>query len=123
MLRCSDETIHFNCVIPFDSITKMIIRETADSYEIILGTIISPYTILYNIYMYMLKGLTMMDYMRYEIFSQGDMEPIIVVKKDSDEPVGASFLWDFPAQLTTAEEIRTVVMADVFRKDLTTKTS
>jgi len=120
LYNTTDTTLTFHCAVPFAHETKMIIREKADAYEIILGT----YRLLgYSSGMFPSffgpNNKAMMSILRFEIFSSADAEPILTVKKNSDEDFNASFIWDFPAQLTVAEDIKTVVKADVFRDNIT----
>ncbi len=120
LYNTTDTTLTFHCAVPFAHETKMIIREKADAYEIILGT----YRLLgYSSGMFPSffgpNNKSMMSILKFEIFSSADAEPILTVKKNSDEDFNASFIWDFPAQLTVAEDIKTVVKADVFRDNIT----
>lgn len=120
LYNTNDTTLTFHCAVPFAYETKMIVREKADAYEIILGT----YRLLgYASGMFPsffgANNKAMMSTMRFEIFSSADAEPILTVKKNSDEEFDASFVWDFPAQLTVAEDIKTVVKADAFRDNVT----
>lgn len=120
LYNTSDKTLTFHCAMPFAYETKMIIREKADAYEIILGTYrLLGYASGMLPSFFGVNNKAMMSSMRFEIFSSADAEPILTVKKNSDEVFNASFIWDFPAQLTVAEDIKTVVKADVFRDNIT----
>ena len=123
LFRTDLETLSVKCVIPFFQLEKMIVRETSEYYEIIIG---SPY--MNFVWTYMIKCLPSFRGIHYndmvagfssiyksELMDNSSIYPILRIDKDSEEPVGATFIWDFPAQLTTDEEIKAVVRSRFFR--------
>ncbi len=118
LLYSDDTKLKFNCVSPFLNVHKIFIREDDNTYKIILGSIdyhLSSFNFfILNIY----SGYTYVYMQGCHVLSNGaHIEPIITIDKDSEEEIGVSFYWDFPAQLTVREDIKNVVRADIFRDD------
>lgn len=129
MFRTSLETLNVNCIVPFFHEDNMIVRETNEYYEIFLSSVyawsyymaagFSPYPHFWG------KNITLdslqFDFYAYYSFGiapNSNIYPILRIDKDSEEPVGATFIWDFPAQLTTGEDIKTVALSDFFNSRL-----
>lgn len=110
MIDIDSDTIDIDSPFPIFDCRKMIIRETEDELQIILPS--SAFNLDFNYIMlcgnhvglgmipYLSSYLDMM-YMQYIIST--DMQPFLRIKKDSLDPVNATFFWNFPAQLTTRE--------------------
>lgn len=114
MLRFDDETINVNCIVPFMNIGRIYIRDAGDRYELVLG---ATHSVMYNFSYYFLSPMLeiyMFDPLPYFITPNTNMLPILTIKKDSDETVGATFYWDFPAQLGVSEDISNVIENESF---------
>lgn len=129
MFRTDMETLNVNCVVPFFHEDNMIVRETNEYYEIFLSSVyawsyymvvgFSPYPHFWG------KNITLdclqfdfYAYYQFGIAPNSSIYPILRIDKDSNEPVGATFIWDFPAQLTTSEDIKAVALGDFFNSRL-----
>ena len=106
------DMLEIGSVFPFIS-RRVIIRETNDELRLIVPIIINSFTqeaypgspfdnSIFN------SDLIMSTTSKpaWDGYIVGEaMTPFLVINKNSDELVGASFMWDFPAQLTTVEGI------------------
>ena len=111
MHRFDDTTIHFNCPFPLTGVDKMYVRDKGDRYEILCQRALSPFFNLIYEYISFFKtyeALILSLNGIGDIIPNENVLPILTIKKDSDETVGATFYWDFPAQLTVPENVRTV---------------
>ena len=122
LYQSKDTSITYNFPIPFLAMNRIAVRETPDSYEVVSLAYIWYLTTHYygnpihNLFMRPVAEGT------YNILGDGEsIEPIFVIKKNSDEPLGVSFYWDFPAQFTVDENIKEVVRSDLFIDNFTIK--
>ena len=115
LLNSEDSKIRFNEPYPLINIKKAIIREDEDSYKIIIADQLSYMHLAYGPMFNLVGGLTYGNYFRWHIHTNGSsIEPVITIKKNSTEPLGISFYWDFPAQFTISEDIKKVVKDEIF---------
>ncbi len=120
LLDSAVDKITFNCPFPFLNVHRVFIREDEDSYKIIVGDLftatgVNPVYFWFNIF----GGSTYASYMNSSLYANNtEIEPILTIDKDSNEPIGVSFFWDFPAQFTVKEGLKNVVRADIFRDDI-----
>ena len=120
MYRFDDATIKFNCPFPLSSIDKMRVRDKGDAYEILLSKPLNSYcwSDSYGHYFFISSNNIFRTYANMiTILPNANMLPILTIKKDSNETVGATFYWDFPAQLTTPElsGARMVVTSNIYK--------
>ena len=130
LFRVDDETIEIDAPVPFFKINKMIVRETDSTYELIPGTaILELYSHMGPVGGNLLpsflprKSCFTYDYgsmlaLALGVAPNAQIDPIIKIDKNSDELVSASFIWDFPAQLTVNENIKAVVKNDLLNDRL-----
>lgn len=124
MIRNDEMTLALNCVTPYFAQGKMIIRETEEKYEIFLADpqwryfLYPTFTVYpsffessYNTDIYLYYS---MFFFKFEISPNSNMYPIISIDKDSEELMTATFTWDFPAQLTANETIKSIAKDDFF---------
>ena len=115
LLNSEDSKIRFNEPYPLINIKKAIIREDEDSYKIIIADQLSYMHLAYGPMFNLVGGITYGNYFRWHIHTNGSsIEPVITIKKNSTEPLGISFYWDFPAQFTISEDIKKVVKDEIF---------
>ena len=111
MHRFDDATIKFNCPFPLTGVDKMYVRDKGDRYEILCQRALDPFLNLIYEYISFFKTYEALIFSLNgigDIIPNENVLPILTIKKDSDETVGATFYWDFPAQLTVPENVRTV---------------
>lgn len=120
LFRVDDDSIEYNAIMPYLNCQKMFVRDTANEYEIYLGNALSVMKYIYYDFlpvfapyiqdsMYLYRTLV-----RVDLSPNANIEPLIRIAKDSDEPVGATFIWDFPAQLSVSEGISVVHRNRIF---------
>lgn len=107
MIDIDSDTIGICSIYPIYDCRNMVIRETDEELSLYIASGTTQQIYLINPMPWGLGSFSAIpagqaDEISTKVIS-GRMQPFLTIKKDSDEPVDATFFWNFPAQLTTRE--------------------